>query len=248
MPDTSPAPYQSARGLARFTVLLLGLGILVSLVATLARYGQLLLIGDIQAGAPFPEAYWTTSFARARAITYTETLLFFATGVAFLAWSHRAYRNLDSLGAQGLLYSPGWAAGAWFVPVLNLFRPYQIIRELHAASDPEQAPPSSFTWLSGIWWALWLVHTLFTVVVQQILGQAEDLHTYVRTSRWEIAVELLTALGAVAAITVVLTITARQEARRKRQGAEPAQPADPADPADPSDPAPGDDVAATETL
>ncbi len=242
MPDTSATPYQPARGLARLTVLLLGLGILVSLVATLARYGQLLLIGDIQAGAPFPEAYWTTSFARARALTYTETLLYFATGAAFLAWSHRAYRNLDALGAQGLQYSAGWAAGAWFVPVLNLFRPYQIMRELHAASDPEQAPPASFTWLSGVWWALWLVHTLFAVVVQQILGQAEDLHTYVRTSQWEIAVELLTALGAVAAIAVVLTITARQEARRQRQGAEPVEPAAPSQPAAP------DDVAATETL
>lgn len=50
-------------------------------------------------------------------------------GVLVVLWMRRAYYNLEVLGAP-TEFSDGWAVGAWFIPLLNLVRPYQIMREL----------------------------------------------------------------------------------------------------------------------
>src|SRR3954447_3617244 len=45
--------------------------------------------------------------------------------LAFLPWFHRSYRNVARVGAH-VRYGTGWAIGAWFVPILSLWRPKQI--------------------------------------------------------------------------------------------------------------------------
>ncbi|QYO65100.1 DUF4328 domain-containing protein [Leptolyngbya sp. 7M] len=47
-----------------------------------------------------------------------------ATIVLFLVWLYRAHKNLFSLKPTHLDFSPGWAVGWWFIPFLNLVRPY----------------------------------------------------------------------------------------------------------------------------
>ncbi|MBC8068706.1 MAG: DUF4328 domain-containing protein [Deltaproteobacteria bacterium] len=80
-------------------------------------------------------------------------LLFAAVAVGgFLV---RANRNTASF-YRPVLFSPGSMVWWYFVPVLNLVRPYQCMRELWHASFPysrrNSAPPSEL----GMWWALWL--------------------------------------------------------------------------------------------
>ncbi|SIN25863.1 DUF4328 domain-containing protein [Micromonospora cremea] len=41
---------------------------------------------------------------------------------AFVTWLHQARRTAGRLGG-GLAWSPGWAVGGWFVPVVNLSIP-----------------------------------------------------------------------------------------------------------------------------
>jgi hypothetical protein len=53
-----------------------------------------------------------------------------------LLWFYRAYLNLPALGTAQPKFSPGWAVGYWFVPVLNLVRPCEAMLELAAGSDP----------------------------------------------------------------------------------------------------------------
>ena len=55
--------------------------------------------------------------------------VFIATGVFFLFWFHRAYRNLPALGGDRR-YGTGWAIGSWFVPFLNAWRPKQIVNDI----------------------------------------------------------------------------------------------------------------------
>jgi hypothetical protein len=86
-----------------------------------------------------------------------------ATALAFSLWIYTAYKNLDFLNVEGLCYSAGWAAGAFFVPVLNLFRPYQIVQEIWKASSPEGKLRERTAWLNAndsplviCWWAVGL--------------------------------------------------------------------------------------------
>ncbi len=54
--------------------------------------------------------------------------------IVFLQWFHRAYYNLRQLKGTRLLYRTGWAVGGMFVPILQLYRPYRIMNELHRES------------------------------------------------------------------------------------------------------------------
>ncbi|HEX2127784.1 MAG TPA: DUF4328 domain-containing protein, partial [Solirubrobacterales bacterium] len=61
------------------------------------------------------------------AATLAFSLAVFPLGPAvFLPWFYRAYTNLGRFGLQDLRFTPGWSVAAWFIPILNLFRPKQI--------------------------------------------------------------------------------------------------------------------------
>lgn len=52
-------------------------------------------------------------------------IIYIISGITFIMWFRRAYYNLK-ICIKITKYSDGWAAGAWFVPFLNLFRPISI--------------------------------------------------------------------------------------------------------------------------
>ncbi len=91
----------------------------------------------------------------------TQLTLLVATAVAFLAWLFQARVNLRSFGIRRPSYSRGWVVGGFFVPLVNLFRPYQVIREIWQASAPESH--DAFNWRSLpvsklllAWWMFFL--------------------------------------------------------------------------------------------
>jgi hypothetical protein len=89
--------------------------------------------------------------------------VFIGTVVVFCMWMYRAHANLHALGIQGQDYTSGWAAGAWFVPFLNLVRPFRIMKEIWKGSDPATVGAADFAWklaadpaIIGLWWAAWI--------------------------------------------------------------------------------------------
>ena len=67
------------------------------------------------------------------------------TGITFLKWIYRAYKNIQGFGAEGLRFSPGWAVGYYFIPILSLIRPVQVMSEIWRASDDPRNWPRK-TW------------------------------------------------------------------------------------------------------
>ncbi len=90
-------------------------------------------------------------------------ILIIICAVFFIMWFRRAYYNLHQLkGSAGLRYSEGWAAGAWFVPIFNLFGPYQIATDLHEKTENLlikanmiESKPAIHA-VKGWWWASWI--------------------------------------------------------------------------------------------
>lgn len=54
--------------------------------------------------------------------------------ISFIRWFRRAYFNLH-LKVPSLQFGEGWAAGAWFIPLLNLIRPFRIMIEMERETD-----------------------------------------------------------------------------------------------------------------
>lgn len=58
--------------------------------------------------------------------------------VVTLIWQHRAASAARALGFP-TTHSPAWGVGSWFVPIVNLWFPYQAIRDCLPPSDPNRA-------------------------------------------------------------------------------------------------------------
>jgi hypothetical protein len=78
----------------------------------------------------------------------------------FLVWFYRARKDANGRG-QRQRWSPGWAIGAWFVPIVYLWFPYQIMADIWRAnlSAERRNRPAV---LPGFWWGCWLVGEGFT--------------------------------------------------------------------------------------
>jgi hypothetical protein len=93
-----------------------------------------------------------------------QPLVLLPTAIVFLIWIHGAYKNLTFFRVTGLEYSPGWAVGYFFIPIVNFFRPYQVAQEIWRASDPESPLDDRRAWRhsqgSGVitaWWFTWIL-------------------------------------------------------------------------------------------
>lgn len=91
-------------------------------------------------------------------VGFGHSLVFVISMVLVGMWIYRAHANLHESGRGALTVSPGWAVGWFFIPIANLFKPFQAMRELWNASmgdaDSYSAPaPQSV----GLWWGSWLV-------------------------------------------------------------------------------------------
>ena len=67
-------------------------------------------------------------------LAFVMILMYVLAATVFIQWFRRAYYNLHQLKTN-LAHSEGWAAGAWFVPIMNLGRPYMIMKEMMNVSE-----------------------------------------------------------------------------------------------------------------
>jgi hypothetical protein len=94
------------------------------------------------------------------------------SSVLFLQWFRRAYHNLHKAGAKNLITTEGWAVGSWFVPILNLIRPYEIMREIWIGTQQmytpnkfERSAIASSTGLVNGWWTTFLFSRVIGVLL-----------------------------------------------------------------------------------
>ncbi|WP_179504215.1 MULTISPECIES: DUF4328 domain-containing protein [unclassified Sphingomonas] len=86
-------------------------------------------------------------------------------------WFHRANANLHDAGIA-MNHGPHMAWIWFLVPIANLFKPYQVLREIwvdsHRLADSFAAPSPSQL---GLWWGGWIVSTvLFRIADTLTLG------------------------------------------------------------------------------
>lgn len=98
--------------------------------------------------------------------------------ICFIRWMRRAYFNLHIIKPGKPKFSEGWAAGAWFVPLVNLARPYKIVNEIWEESEHfGRGSYISNTQMAGIWWALFLIGNFLSNVSWRMERNASSLET-----------------------------------------------------------------------
>ena len=150
-------------------LLLMGVGLEVLRLASSFMQLNLLL------HPPFSVAQANANDLREKLISWALILLFLITVIVFARWIYLAQKNLPELGARLLRFGPGWALGVFFVPVLNLWAPYQAMGQLAKASrDPRTWELEDTPVLILIWWILWLLKQF---IGDGMLGLKGSAHT-----------------------------------------------------------------------
>ncbi|HEY4659813.1 MAG TPA: DUF4328 domain-containing protein, partial [Gemmatimonadaceae bacterium] len=91
----------------------------------------------------------------------------------FIVWLYRAHRNLDAFSATSR-YRSRQAVTSWFIPFVNLIRPYRVVREVWrgSASSPGDTVRATHSppWLR-LWWTLFLTVIVLNNIAQWLLSR-----------------------------------------------------------------------------
>lgn len=94
-------------------------------------------------------------------------------------WIYFSSRNLRTFGAVGLTIRPGWAVGWYFIPIANLWKPYQAMKEIwQASSDPLDWDRQVVPGLMPAWWAIWLISNVADQASFRLLNDASTIAEY----------------------------------------------------------------------
>jgi len=123
-------------------------------------------------------------------------------------WIYRASANAHALSTE-MTITPGMAVGWYFIPIANLFKPYQAMREIWMASHFRgnwHGEPSPSI-LVG-WWGLWIVVNILDNISLRLGGIDENGDVAGMTTFLDFAAALLNV-----ALCLVLISLMRQIAR-----------------------------------
>jgi hypothetical protein len=196
-------------GLTRFLQRLLWVSVLV---ACIAFVDDLAVFVQAQAGQLNPDQV-ANSDPIQTIVGLLQSGLGIVTGITFLKWIYRAYKNIQGFGAEGLRFSPGWAVGYYFIPILSLIRPVQVMSEIWRASDdPSNWKGRPGSWLIASWWTLFLLYTGITQISLEIAIQASTNDQWTLAAVLAILGDLFSIPLSIAALRLVTEIYRRQKA------------------------------------
>lgn len=95
-------------------------------------------------------------------------ILLLATIIIFGMWIYRAAANVVAAEIEGFEYSPGWSVGWHFVPVANLFKPFQAMRQIYNASLGARGILNQGHALLTIWWITWLTSNFLNNIATRL--------------------------------------------------------------------------------
>jgi len=216
-PPTRPGAYRPTRslGLALQLMFLAWMGLGGLLAA--ARIVEWRFV-DRLVSNPFAVSYEQAVAADDRAfrLGLVVTAGYVVTGILFIIWLRRSYRNLLAFGAPSTRFRDGWAIGAWFVPVLNLFRPKQIVDEAWRRSGPGPAdafyaPGGRVPAVLNLWWGLMIAGRMFGSWFW--LGSPDQPESLRFLALW-LSIGAVVEIAAAAAAFWVVTLLTRRQAGR----------------------------------
>jgi Domain of unknown function (DUF4328) len=219
-------PFSSTRAVSELLIILLAAHAAISLVDIAVSFYEVMALSDMLRDAVDPGS--RAEIQRIiGAIQFVVSL--FAWGFS-LFWFYRVHRNLPALGVLRGKYNSPWNILLFFVPIVNLYFGYHLVKELWKQSNPDvgfsddflrkHASPlkeySSKTALIGIWWGFTLASASAARVTSQAALHSTSVSDYIRDAEWFMISDALATVASIMLIVVVTRIEERQEEKHRR--------------------------------
>ena len=135
--------------------------------------------------------------------------------VLFCVWIYRANYNARQLGATDMQFSPGWAVGWYFIPIANLWKPYQAMCEIwQASADPahwQQQPRGA---ILPLWWTFFLLSNFVGNASFRLSLRAQTVSDLILAGTLSAANDVVDIVADVGALVLVTQIFRMQLTRR----------------------------------
>ena len=185
----------------------------MSIITLISNYLQYNMLLKLQEGINILYSKIEMNDIRVGIISLVYFVVYITSVVTFIRWFRRAYYNLHNRGNAS--YEEGWAAGAWFVPIISLFRPYRIMQELddkmaaliekHSSKKIKQSSV-----LIGLWWAWWVISNIYANITLRISWNAETLNETLKSTTFDMIYEVIHIPLAILAILVIRRVSGKE--------------------------------------
>lgn len=180
---------------AKNAMIMLMIVMVLDVISGYSSYLQLGLLNDLNEGFYVPEEVLTTNDIREQIIAIIYLIAMIISAVFFIQWFRRAYYNLQ-VRTGTCAHSDGWAAGGWFVPIISLFRPVQIMNELDNKTSKligkatgNVIPTNGI--VIGFWWTLWIISNYLGNYVFKMAFKEETVENYINLTTGEMVNSIL---------------------------------------------------------
>lgn len=154
--------------------MLLKVNLAVTVTATFAGFYQYISYMKLKQDVNFNEVVLPSDVITG-VVGITQLIVYLIVAITFLRWLYQINKNLHKLTSEPMEFTPGWSVGWYFVPIANLFKPYQAMKEICDLSEVDEN--GSHTLLKW-WWALWIISEFFGRLAFKLAIKANDLSSY----------------------------------------------------------------------
>ena len=193
--------------LTRFLLVMLWGGIICHVISMWSNFTQISLLSGT-----FTNEEGLANDSRQATIAMVGVTVYLITSIPFLMWIYRANLNCRGFGANEMKFTPGWSVGYFFIPFVNLVRPYQAMKQIWQAShDPMNWQLQPVSPILGWWWALWILSNIMGHLTNSFAQRADTIDNLINSTRISIASDVTGVALSLVAIAMVRKIFQKQE-------------------------------------
>jgi hypothetical protein len=204
---------------ARWAQWLLGLGALLATAALWSSWQQVQLIEEVARGTNISDTDLTANDSRQQMFGIVQLSLGLVSAVVFLMWTNAHTKRLIELGVADMRYAPKWSVWGFIVPIINLFRPYQVMSELWKASDLMPGPDDPWVkkptpLIVNLWFAILVVDNVAGRLISR--ASLDTIEEVLRASWFTVLLDALGVVTALIALRLVMEIDTRLRVSEER--------------------------------
>jgi len=141
-----------------------------------------------------------------------QTILYIISAVVFLNWYRRAYGNLNRLHIK-TEYEEQMVGWYFAIPILSLFRPYQVVSEIwektqnYLKSIKSNYMENNNSFFIGLWWGLFILSNFIGNFIFKSIFKDDTLENYIIESQALIVSDVIQIIEGLFVIYIVRNIS-----------------------------------------
>ena len=184
MSQEQTAAFKDPEGLTKWTKWFLYAQVVITGIAIISGLLEYQLLSDFKNGVYSSEdlavAAAEANDVRQGIVGILQFFIFVVSGIFILKWIYLSNYNARQLGATDMAFTPGWSIGWYFIPIANLWKPYQAMKEIwKVSSNPHSWKSQSVSSLLPWWWFFWVVGNMFSNVSFRLTMRAEEINEFI---------------------------------------------------------------------